>query len=36
MPPRVRDDRDTPWDEMAGNIAVIWVAMEAEHFAKLD
>ena len=38
IPPRVRDDRDTPleWDETTGNTAVIWVFGEAEYFLKRD
>ena len=36
IPPRVRDDRDTPlvWDETAEVIEVIWVRMESEYFCK--
>jgi hypothetical protein len=38
IPPRVRDDRDTPlmWDETAEVIEVIWVRMESEYFCKWD
>jgi hypothetical protein len=38
IPPRVRDDRDTPlmWDETAGVIEVIWVRMESEYFCEED
>jgi hypothetical protein len=36
IPPRVRDDRDTPlmWDETAEVIEVIWVRRESEYFCK--
>jgi hypothetical protein len=36
IPPRVRDDRDTPlmWDETAEVIEVIWVRMESKYFCK--
>ena len=36
IPPRVRDDRDTPLlrDETAGDIEVIWVKREEEYFWK--
>src|ERR1700730_18252401 len=36
IPPRVRDDRDTPllWDETASDIEVIWVSAEQEYFCK--
>src|SRR6266478_3725270 len=36
IPPRVRDDRDTPleWDETAGVLVLIWVCGEAEYFCK--
>jgi hypothetical protein len=36
IPPRVRDDRDTPleWDETAIVLKVIWVKREAEYFCK--
>jgi hypothetical protein len=34
IPPRVRDDRETPLvrDGMAGNKPVIWVGCEADYF----
>jgi hypothetical protein len=34
IPPRVRDDRDTPleWDETARLIVLIWVKAEQEYF----
>src|SRR6202795_4190991 len=34
IPPRVRDDRDTPlvWDETAAVIEVIWVGAEQKYF----
>src|SRR6266404_6058141 len=36
IPPRVRDDRDTPpsWDETAVDIEVIWVKPEQKYFCK--
>src|ERR1700731_3141855 len=36
IPPRVRDDRDTPlmWDETAQDIEVIWVRWKQEYFCK--
>jgi hypothetical protein len=36
IPPRVRDDRDTPlmWDETAKLIEVIWVKREEEYFCN--
>src|SRR4030088_595030 len=38
IPPRVRDDRDTPlvWDETAAVIEVIWVGAEKENFLLWD
>ncbi len=38
IPPRVRDDRDTPlvWDETAAVIEVIWVGAEQENFLLWD
>jgi hypothetical protein len=38
IPPRVRDDRDTPleWDGMAGDMPVIWVKREARYFCGQD
>ena len=38
IPPRVRDDRDTPlmWDETAQDIEVIWVRRKQEYFCKWD
>jgi len=38
IPPRVRDDRDTPleWDETAVDIEVIWVKREGKYFCKSD
>jgi hypothetical protein len=38
IPPRVRDDRDTPlvWDETAALIEVIWVGAEQENFLLWD
>jgi hypothetical protein len=34
IPPRVRDDRDTPleWDETARVVNVIWVRREPDYF----
>jgi hypothetical protein len=36
IPPRVRDDRDTPlsWGETAGDIDLIWVRREGKYFCK--
>jgi hypothetical protein len=36
IPPRVRDDRDTPlmWDETAAGIEVIWGWAEQEYFCR--
>jgi hypothetical protein len=36
IPPRVRDDRDTPleWDETAADLKVIWVFGKSEYFCK--
>ena len=36
IPPRVRDDRETPlmWDETAEHMQVIWVRRESEYFCK--
>jgi len=36
IPPRVRDDRDTPleWDETAAVLEVIWVKRETEYFCR--
>src|ERR1700678_3108694 len=36
IPPRVRDDRDTPlvWDETAKDMQVIWGEMESEYFCQ--
>ena len=36
IPPRVRDDRDTPleWDETVRVIDVIWVFGKSEYFCK--
>ena len=36
IPPRVRDDRDTPleWDETAVDLKVIWVFGKSEYFCK--
>jgi hypothetical protein len=38
IPPRVRDDRDTPlvWDETAAVIEVIWVGVEQQNFLLWD
>ena len=38
IPPRVRDDRDTPlvWDETAAVIEVIWVGAEWRNFFLWD
>jgi hypothetical protein len=38
IPPRVRDDRDTPleWDETAIVLKVIWVNRKPEYFRKGD
>src|SRR6202140_4921023 len=38
IPPRVRDDRDTPleWGGTAGDIEVIWVRREQKYFCKRD
>lgn len=38
IPPRVRDDRETPleWGETAGDIDLIWVGREAEYFRRQD
>src|SRR3979490_3055601 len=38
IPPRVRDDRDTPlvWDETAAVIEVIWVGAEQQNFLLWD
>jgi hypothetical protein len=38
IPPRVRDDRDTPleWDETARFIVLIWVRPETKCFCKQD
>ncbi|WP_036053275.1 hypothetical protein [Bradyrhizobium sp. URHD0069] len=38
IPPRVRDDRDTPlsWGETARLIDLIWVKREAEYFCEQD
>jgi hypothetical protein len=38
IPPRVRDDRDTPleWDETAVDIEVIWVRRKRIYFRKQD
>src|SRR3984957_12857663 len=38
IPPRVRDDRDTPleWGGMAVDMQVIWVGREGEYFLKRD
>jgi hypothetical protein len=38
IPPRVRDDRDTPllWDETAVDIGVIWLREEQESFCNGD
>ncbi|HMI11467.1 MAG TPA: hypothetical protein VK567_07715, partial [Bradyrhizobium sp.] len=38
IPPRVRDDRDTPlvWDETAVVIEVIWVGAEQQNFLLWD
>jgi hypothetical protein len=38
IPPRVRDDRDTPleWDETAEVLEVIWVKGERIYFRKQD
>jgi hypothetical protein len=38
IPPRVRDDRDTPlvWDETAAVIEVIWVGAEQKNFLLWD
>ena len=35
IPPRVRDDRDTPlvWDETAADMPVIWGKAEREYFS---
>ena len=34
IPPRVRDDRDTPleWDETGKDMHLIWVRREAKYF----
>ena len=36
IPPRVRDDRDTPlvWDETAEDMQVIWGGRESEYFCQ--
>ena len=36
IPPRVRDDRDTPleWDETVMDIDLIWVRREQKYFCK--
>ena len=36
IPPRVRDDRDTPleWDETARGVKVIWFFGKSEYFFK--
>jgi len=36
IPPRVRDDRDTPlmWDGMAGDMKVIWVGRKQKYFRQ--
>jgi hypothetical protein len=36
IPPRVRDDRDTPlkWDRMARDIDLIWVSGEGKYFCE--
>jgi len=38
IPPRVRDDRDTPlrWDETARVMQVIWVKREPKYFYARD
>ena len=38
IPPRVRDDRDTPlmWGRTARDIEVIWVKREEEYFCNQD
>jgi hypothetical protein len=38
IPPRVRDDRDTPleWGETAGVMKLIWVKHEAQYFLRRD
>ncbi|WP_029584146.1 hypothetical protein [Bradyrhizobium sp. URHD0069] len=38
IPPRVRDDRDTPlsWGETARVLDLIWVKREAEYFCEQD
>jgi hypothetical protein len=38
IPPRVRDDRDTPlmWGGTAGDIDLIWVKREGEYFCEGD
>src|SRR5258708_4001459 len=38
IPPRVRDDRDTPleWGGMAGNMDLIWGKREGIYFCERD
>jgi hypothetical protein len=38
IPPRVRDDRDTPlvWDETAKDMQVIWGGRESKYFCEQD
>jgi hypothetical protein len=38
IPPRVRDDRDTPlqWDETGADMPVIWVDAKREYFSLWD